>query len=207
MSEYAILLKEARSKIADLKKPIVATSKEYVPKMYEAIQNEDPNLKPIEVRKRIEDDCKDLWSKRTILDALPDEAKNFVKQKAGKQRNKNKIQNSAAMIAAPKLEEQIVIDTSGNIIPDSKYSHLGSSNNFNSQGSKHKENLDANYDNSLHEQLLDFEICFKFKDIQRHMAPLFNIIGDNGNIWFHGKINKNSGKVVEANFGRIKGIE
>ena len=49
-----ILLKEVRSKITDLQKPIVATAKEYIPKMYKAILNENPNLTPIEVRKRIE---------------------------------------------------------------------------------------------------------------------------------------------------------
>ena len=110
MDEYAILLKEVRSKITDLKKPIVATAKEYIPKMHKVLLIENPNLKPIEVRKKIENDCKDLWSKRTILDALPDEAKNLEKQKAGRQRHKNKIPTSAAMTAAPKLEEKIVID-------------------------------------------------------------------------------------------------
>ena len=203
MSEYTFLLEEARSKIADLKKPIVATSKEYVPKMYKAIQNENPNLKPIEVRKKIENDCKDLWSKRTILDALPDEAKDLDKQKAGRQRNKNKTLNSAAVIAAPKLEEKIVIDNLGNIIPDNESSHLTISTNFKSANSNNKEILERGSDKSLNEQLLEFEFCLKFKDLRQYMTTIFNRIGDNGDVWFHGKVDKNSGHITEANIGRI----
>ena len=145
-----ILLQELRSKIIDLQKPIIATAKEYIPKMYKAILNENPNLTPIEVRKRIEKDCREeLWSKRTIVDALPDEAKNLEKQKAGRLRHKNKIPNSAAMIAAPKLEEQIIIDNIGRTVSDNESLHLKSSNNFKSANSKNKENLDESYDNEL----------------------------------------------------------
>ena len=207
MSEYNTLLNEVKSKNASIQASILTTAREYIPKLYHTCFKENPNFTPMQVRKKIEEDCKDLWSKRTILNVLPDEAKNLEKQKSGRQKNKNKIPTSAAMIAAPKLDEQIVIDTFGNMIPDNEHSRLESSNNFSSVGSKHKKNLEENYDNSFNEQLLDFEFCFKFKDIQRHMAPLFNIIGNNGDIWFHGKINKNSGKVVDANFGRTKGIE
>ncbi|HSF52076.1 MAG TPA: hypothetical protein VLA74_15060, partial [Nitrososphaeraceae archaeon] len=86
MSEYNDLLQELRSKIIDLQKPIIATAKEYIPKMYKAILKENPNLTPIEAREKIEKDCREeLWSKRTIIAALPDEAKNLEKQKAGRQ--------------------------------------------------------------------------------------------------------------------------
>ena len=60
---------------------------------------------------------------------------------------------------------------------------------------------------SLNGRLLDFEFCLKFKDIQQYMAPQFNTIGNNGDVWFNGKINTESGKVVETNFGRIREIE
>lgn len=112
MSEYNDLLQELRSKIIDLQKPIIATAKEYIPKMYKAILKENPNLTPIEAREKIEKDCREeLWSKRTIIAALPDEAKNLEKQKAGRQRHKNKIPNSAAMIAAPNnLKPKVILD-------------------------------------------------------------------------------------------------
>ncbi|MGE5635218.1 MAG: hypothetical protein ACM3VV_08290 [Deltaproteobacteria bacterium] len=112
MSEYNDLLQELRSKIIDLQKPIIATAKEYIPKMYKAILNENPNLTPIEAREKIEKDCREeLWSKRTIIAALPDEAKNLEKQKAGRQRHKNKNENAAAMIAAPNnLKPKVILD-------------------------------------------------------------------------------------------------
>ena len=204
MDEYAILLKEVRSKITDLKKPIVATAKEYIPKMHKAILIENPNLIPIEVRKKIENDCKDLWSKRTILDALPDEAKDLEKQKAGKQRNKNKSLNSAAITAAPKVEEKIVLDTFGNMVTDNESLHPESLSSFNSINRKNKEYLENSSDQSLNGQLLDFDFNLKFKDLRQYMVHIFNRIGDNGDIWFNGKINIKSGKVIEAKCGRIK---
>ena len=208
MSEYNDLLQELRLKIINLQKPIIATAKEYIPKMYKAILNENPNLTPIKAREKIEKDCREeLWSKRTILAALPDEAKNLEKQKAGRLRHKNKTPNSAAMIAAPKLDEQMIIESIGKTVSDNESLHVKSSNNFKSANSNNKENLEKSSDNGLNGPLLGFEFCLKFKEIQQRMALLFNRIGENGDIWFHGKINKNSGKVVEANFGRIERIE
>jgi hypothetical protein len=52
--------------------------------MYDALRTEDSNLSPEDARDRIEKDCLGIWSKRTILDALPDEAKDLKKQKAGR---------------------------------------------------------------------------------------------------------------------------
>ena len=116
MNEYNNLLQELRLKIIELQKPIIATAKEYIPKMFKAIRNENPELTPIQARQRIEKDCKEeLWSKRTILAALPDEAKNLEKQKAGKQRHKNKNQNSAAMTAAPNnLKSKVMLNVNKN---------------------------------------------------------------------------------------------
>ena len=110
MSEYNDLLQELKSKIIDLQKPIIVTAKEYIPKMYKAILNENPELTPIEARRRIEKDCREqFWSKRTILYALPDDAKNLEKQKAGRQRHKNK-NDDAAIIAALNLKSKINLD-------------------------------------------------------------------------------------------------
>jgi hypothetical protein len=110
LTEYDKLLEEARAKAQAFR----STAREYVPKMYSALRNENPNLKPKDARVRIEKDCVGVWSKRTILDALPDEAKDLEKQKAG--RISQKEANSAAVSAAPekkKEEEQIMIDTQG----------------------------------------------------------------------------------------------
>ena len=107
MSEYDDLVKEAKVKAAAFQ----STAREYVPKMYQALRNENQEIPPADARDRIEKDCVGIWSKRTILDALPDEAKNPEKQKAGRLRQSKR--NSAASSAAPEAKKKIVIDTQG----------------------------------------------------------------------------------------------
>ncbi len=65
--------------------------------MDQALRTENPNLTPERSRDRIEKDCISIWSKRTILDALPDEAKDLEKQKAGQLSQKEA--NSAASLS------------------------------------------------------------------------------------------------------------
>jgi hypothetical protein len=82
--------------------------------MYHALKNENPNIAPQDVRRRIEKDCIGrIWSKRTILDALPDEAKNPEKQKSGRLGQKKRY--SAAVSAAP-IKGEILINTEGHSI-------------------------------------------------------------------------------------------
>jgi hypothetical protein len=95
LTEYDKLLEEVRIKAEAFR----STAREYIPKMYWALRDENSNLTPEDARDRIENDCIDIWSKRTILDALPDEAKDLKKQKAG--RLSQKEANSAAVSAAP----------------------------------------------------------------------------------------------------------
>jgi len=84
--------------------------------MYEALRKEDVNISPEDARDRIEKDCFGIWSKRTILDALPQEAKNPEKQKAGRLRQKG--HNSAAFSAAQKRQDDkaVIIDVDGKAV-------------------------------------------------------------------------------------------
>jgi hypothetical protein len=100
LSNYDDLLEEARAKGETFR----SSAKEYIPKMYEALRRENPNISPEDARDRIEKDCARIWSRRTILDALPDEAKNKEKQKAGRLRQKE--HNSAAFSAAPSPQQE-----------------------------------------------------------------------------------------------------
>ena len=68
MGKYDELLEEAKSKAA----AYISTAKFYIPKMYNALMKENQNVSPADARDRIEKDCVGIWSKRTILDALPD---------------------------------------------------------------------------------------------------------------------------------------
>ena len=51
--------------------------------------------------------------------------------------------------------------------------------------------------------ILDFEFCMVYSDIQGHLAPLHSRIGSNGKVWFSGKIDKNTEKIISSGFGRI----
>jgi hypothetical protein len=131
MSTYDDILKEARTKVEAFRQ---MTAREYIPRMYLALRDENPHTSPEDARDRIYKDCLGMWEKRTILDALPDEAKDLKKQKAGRLRQKER--NSAAAAAAPSStknkkqmsnsqvssfpgvnddtkKEEILIDTSG----------------------------------------------------------------------------------------------
>jgi hypothetical protein len=100
LSEYDDILEKAREAAEQFR----STAKEFIPKMYKALRRENHNISPDDARDRIEKDCVKIWSRRTILDALPDEAKNQEKQKAGRLRQKE--QDSAAFSAAAPLSPQ-----------------------------------------------------------------------------------------------------
>jgi hypothetical protein len=111
LTGYDELLKEVRAKLEAFRQ---ITATEYISQMYHALRAENPNLTAEDARDRIVRDCADIWRKRTILDALPDEAKDPKKQKSGQLRQKKA--NSAAVSAAPsstKKREEVIIDTKG----------------------------------------------------------------------------------------------
>ena len=103
MSEYDEILEKAR----EAGEQFMSTAKEFVPRMYEALRNENRNISPYDARDRIEKDCVGIWGKRTILEALPDEAKNKEKQKAGRLRRKG--ENSAALTAAQTSKRRVLM--------------------------------------------------------------------------------------------------
>jgi len=57
------------------------------------------------------------------------------------------------------------------------------------------------YDNDI--DTLSFEFSCSFKELRNYSAPLHSKIGDNGRIWFSGRIHKNTGKVISHHFGRL----
>jgi hypothetical protein len=94
--DYFIITLQAFKKISDICCLGCAT-----------LRTEDSSLSPEDARDKIEQDCIEIWSKRTILDALPDEAKDRKKQKSGRLSQKEHV--SAAFSAAresPKSKER-----------------------------------------------------------------------------------------------------
>jgi hypothetical protein len=109
LSEYDNLLQKARDTAEQFK----STAKEFIPKMYYSLRRENSNISAEDARDRIQKDCFGIWSKRTIVDALPDEAKNQEKQKTGRSRQKE--HNSAALAAAPLKQKIMMVSTQNSI--------------------------------------------------------------------------------------------
>jgi hypothetical protein len=91
MSTYDILLQKAKINVEELRMSVRSVARESIPRMFQALRDENPEMTAEDVRDRIERDCRCIWSNRTILEALPDEAKNPEKQRAGKLRRKRPI--------------------------------------------------------------------------------------------------------------------
>jgi hypothetical protein len=51
---------------------------------------------------------------------------------------------------------------------------------------------------------LDFEFCLKLRDVRKYAASRFKEAGDNGDVWFNGTIDAETGLVVCTYLGRIK---
>jgi hypothetical protein len=198
MSKYNELLKEIRTKAQDFFR---STAKEYIPKMYFAIRNENPHLTAEDARDRIEKDCISIWSKRTILDALPDEAKDLEKQKAGRlgQKEADSAAVSAAPLSTKKKQEEIMIDTEGRPIEDnvspSTRTLMSASNSTSSS------------DNSRSNDLLDFELSLPFKEVWRYVFAGPKEGESIDDFWVKGVLDKRTGKVISAAIGRIPQLE
>jgi hypothetical protein len=190
LRKYQDLLKEVAGKIAEFKR---ATAKEYVPKMYLALRG-NPDISSRDARIKIEKDCESIWSKRTILDALPDEAKDQEKQNAGRLRQKGA--NSAAFPAAQPTKRRIAINISGKTYTENVESPSPLTESYdNSHDTVDESNPDS----------IDFEFALIFRDVRHYMAPLYTKIGEAGLVWFSGEINRNNGSVIRAQIGRKKG--
>jgi hypothetical protein len=70
------------------------------------------------------------------------------------------------------------------------------------QAKVHKdENL--NFANVTVANTGNFEFSFLLREIKYHLAALYPCIGDGDKVWFSGKLDKDSGKILSIRFGRI----
>lgn len=192
MSNYDELLEEARAKAEVFR----STAKEYIPKMYEALRRENPNISPEDARDRIEKDCVGIWSKSTILHALPDEAKNKEKQKAGRLGQKER--NSAAFSAASapqQVEEKtkiIVADVQGKSVEDTPLT-----SDINTSSGSLSEDNTAN-SNSIHAHLQhhkaisDLKECSSCQELQAKVNELTDTLRKTTQLKTADQINKPS---------------
>jgi hypothetical protein len=62
----------------------------------------------------------------------------------------------------------------------------------------------ATYDVDKGNDVLPFEFSMLFRNIRNYMTPLHSRIGDNGEVWFNGKIDIKTGEVIYSNLGRME---
>ena len=189
---YEELLAEVRTKVEDF---LASTANEYIPKMYQALRNENRDMSAQDAGKRIQKDCTGIWARRTIRHALPDEAKDRKKQKAGylRQKKAKSAAFSAAQISHTK-DIQMVIDNTGRVIENHKPITDDSLTDI-TRGDK-----STSQDNDL----LQFEFSILSKDLIRSILVRGVEKTTKGDrIWLNGILDKHSGEVISANMGRI----
>lgn len=249
MTEYDNLLEEAKQKAAAFQ----STAKEYIPRMYAALRREDPYMSSQDARERIEKDRIGFWSKRTILEVLPAEAKNPEKQKSG--RLSQKKHNFAAVSAAPEVKEILVatdgrpiaaplkqevenkkplFDTAGNerepivvqptSILDSELLGIEEQRKeckrckFLQQKYEELRLKLADYEDVVRthtsiktaEEIIhrnadgyvQFEFSVPFEPLHQHMITTINSNRSVDRVWFTGKLNRETGKVVDVRMGK-----
>jgi len=195
MSVYDDLLEEVRTKVDAFRQ---TTAKEYIPQMYLALHDENPDLTPEDIRERIEKDCLDIWKPRTILDALPDEAKDPKKQKSARARqNKAICAAETAAQSSARNKKEIVIGMDGKAVENNTPSLSGTLSNLPLLS-------DDGNDNRLQDHsLIPFEFSLLIKDVLGYLIPIIPKKGhEEDQMWFNGLLDETSSKVISAAIGR-----
>lgn len=193
---YAELLAEVRTKVDAF---LTLTANEYIPKMYQAVCNENRDISAQDARQRIQKDCACMWRSRTILYALPDEAKNPKKQKAGRlsQKKAKSAEFSAARSSYTK-DMQVIISATGRTIENLKPIINASLTDVTREDKSRSQNID----------LLQFEFSLLSKDLWWSMIVReVEEATKEDRIWFNGVLDKHTGEVIFANIGRIPELQ
>jgi len=189
---YVELLAEVRTKVENF---LASTANEYIPKMYYALRNENRDMSVQDARKRIQKNCTGIWARRTIIHALPDEAKDPKKQKACSlsQKKAKCAVFSAAQISHTK-DIQMIIDNTGRVIEDHRLTMDASLIDIT------REDKSTPQDNDL----LQFEFSLLSKDVMRSiLLREVEKATKEDKIWFNGILDKHTREVISVNMGRI----
>ena len=210
MSKYDNLLQQAKDKVEGLRTAIRSTAREIIPKMYHALKEENPRITPEDARDRIKRDCRCIWSNRTILEALPSEAKNPEKQKAGRLRQKGL--NSAAFSAAGSGHNATQKIRKGGP-GDFQIKECEGCLELLFENKDLKEALTkatvltraeeiVQHSSDGKESIFRFEFHIPIEDIKRHVATL-----NTDDCWFNVTTDTKIGKVIAATVGRSIELE
>ena len=76
-SEYNNLLEALRNRRKN-------EARTEIPRFFDALRKEDPNMLPSEIKKKVERDMREFWAQKTIILYTPEQYKQTAKVKAGK---------------------------------------------------------------------------------------------------------------------------
>ena len=194
MSTYEELL-EARRKVQSFQQ---STAKDYVPKMYWILRAENPELAPEDARDRIEKDCVGIWSRRALLYALPDEAKDSKRQIAGRLRQKEA--NSAAFSAA--LPQEMIIVPCQKTYNEDLVTEVGEVAVSNSTLLSLEETSYPDLKKDEDGTIARLEFWFPLEDMRRYIQKSFNIDKIRHWVWFNLTVDMNNSVVLSASIGK-----
>jgi hypothetical protein len=93
-TNYNRLLEQAREAGA-------STARTWIPKLCQALREEDKNLSKEDIRDRVEKDCAYIWSKSTIRTYIPGEFKDLQKQEAGRKGREKQLEETIPAVGVP----------------------------------------------------------------------------------------------------------
>lgn len=205
---YEKLLRQTKAKIEN-------SAKRWIPRLYSAWVSEHPGASPEQARKQIEHDLHGVWSPRTILDALPAEAKNEQKAAAGRARKLPKQNQSlAAESAAGPLEVALANDGRQSIVPgnrrraddndkrNAEVSTIQEKENIATPQIKTETAAESNT-GSRFPRLVDFETHLSAEELKRYATTVYKEQGKSGKVWFNAMIDMTTGELIRFGIGRI----
>jgi hypothetical protein len=84
-ADYEVLLQLARNAGEML-------AKTWIPRLCDQLRKENPEMPNEDIKETVTKDCKDIWSKATIRDNIPDEYKDPKKQEAGRKGREKQLE-------------------------------------------------------------------------------------------------------------------
>lgn len=204
-------IEQARSELTDM---VLVKQKEVVLKMGTALEKIRKGSRRSgiceELKERLREEiARGIIAKRTIVAYCSAEWKNPVKSGSGRKGAERKhMARSAAQSAAeaaetsPEADRQdiILISTDGTVGTET-----GALENAELERTKHGRIRagDATPPHMPAPTLLTFEFSISLGDVRREIVHKFSQAGDSTPLWFHGIIDQNTGKILQAGLGQL----
>jgi hypothetical protein len=135
--------------------------------------------------------------KRTIIEALPDEAKDPKKQKASRLRKQQYSAAVSAALSSARNKKEIVIDIDGKVVGNNRPFLTSTLSNLSALSDNGDDNQLQNH------SLIPFEFSLPVHYVLGYLIPIVpKKQHKEEQMWFSGVLDKNTGEVISASIGR-----